>query len=353
VTPLRGERRGAERRGRASDDDAPADQLEGRWFTKPRYRRRARITSITALTATGTVRLGFEVVDGAPFDYVPGQFVGIEHHFEGFGYRRSPYCILSSPTGDPVFDLLVRVVAAGPLSVYLAQDARVGDEIAFRGPTGRSMLPREDEEDLELVLFATGTGVSPFLSLVRHLVRQGSSQPMRLWWGLRLEDDICLTDELDELRAAAPNFDYAISLSQPSPAWTGLRGRITESVPPLLPALGGRRYYFTGNGAMIAELALALSDVGVNERLFHKEPFFDASHDPDPAAVAGIRGRFLAPDARSDYARAGTGGFDPNRILAAGRGDRAENLSVSDLFESLPGFLDHREGRKDDPDPNR
>ncbi len=306
------------------------------------------MTSIAPLTATGTVRLGFEVVDGAPFEYVPGQFVGIEHHFEGFGYRRSPYCILSSPTGEPVFELLVRVVDAGPLSVHLGQAARVGEEIAFRGPTGRSMLPRDDEKDWELVLFATGTGVSPFLSLARHLVHQRSTQRIRLWWGLRAEEDICLTQELDELRAASSSFDYGISLSQPSPGWSGLRGRITESVPPLLPALGGRRYYFAGNGAMIEEMALALSDVGVNERLFHKEPFFDASHDPDPATVAAIRARFVASDARSDYARVDARQFDPGRILAAGR-TRNESLSVSDLFESLPGFLDHREGKKDEP----
>jgi ferredoxin-NADP reductase len=350
VTPWRGGRQAGELRGGTPDDDAPADQLEGRWFTKPRYRRRARVTSISPLTSTGTVRVGFEVVDGAPFDYAPGQFVGIEHHFEGFGYRRSPYCILSSPTGEPVFDLLVRVVAAGPLSVHLGQAARPGDEIAFRGPTGRSMLPREEDADRELVLFATGTGVSPFLSLARHLARTGSPQRVRLWWGLRLEDDVCLTDELDEVRAVSPGFDYAISLSCPSAGWTGLRGRITESVPPLLPALAGRRYYFAGNGAMIAELALALSDVGVNERLFHKEPFFDASHEPDAATVAAIRRRFVAPDARSDYARADAVAFDPARILAAGRGETTDRLSVSELFESLPGFLDHREGRKAEPD---
>ncbi len=344
---MRDRRRAVERRGGAADDDAPADQLEGRWFTKPRYRRRARITSVTPVTSTGTVRVGFEVVDGAPFDYVPGQFVGIEQHFEGFGYRRSPYCILSTPTGEPVFELLIRVVAAGPLSVHLGQ-ARVGDDVAFRGPTGRSMLPRDDDRDRQLVLLATGTGVSPFVSLARYLVHRESTRPTQLWWGLRLEDDICLTDELDELRAASPHFDYAISLSHPSPRWAGLRGRITESVPPLLPTVSDRLYYFAGNGAMIAEMALALSDVGVNARFFHKEPFFDASHDPDPATVAAIRARFVATDARSDYAKAGTGQFDPGRILAAGR-TRAESLSVSDLFESLPGFLDHREGKKDEP----
>lgn len=310
------------------------------------------MTAVTPLTTTGTVRVAFEVVDDAPFDYFPGQFVGIEHLFEGSGYRRSPYCILSTPTGERAFELLVRVVAAGPLSQYLGE-ARVGEEVAFRGPTGRFLLHRNDDPERELVLFATGTGVSPFLSLARYLSARGSTQEVRLWWGLRLEDDICLTDELDRLAAESPSFRYAISLSQPSPGWSGLRGRVTESVPPRLATLGDRLYFFMGNGAMIAEMSLALSDVGVNEKYFHREPYFDASHDPDPVTVAAIRERFVAADVRSSYARSGAS-FDPGRILAAGRGDRAERLSVSDLFESLPGFLDHREGRKDGPDePDR
>ena len=331
----------------SGDDDVSTEGLEGRWFAKPRYRRRARVTAVTPLTTTGTVRVGFEVVDDTPFDYLPGQFVGIEHHFEGSGYWRSPYCILSSPTGERVFELLVRMVAAGPMSLHLGQ-ARVGDEVAFRGPTGRSMLPREDNRDRQLELFATGTGASPFVSMARYMVARGSTQPVRLWWGLRLEDDICLTDELDQLAGESPNFRYAISLSDPSPGWQGLRGRITGSVPPLLETLGDRLYYLVGNGAMIAEMALALSDVGVNEKYLHREPYFDASHDPDPATVAAIRERFVAADVRSSYAKAAGGPFDPGRILAAGR-TRAQSVSVSDLFESLPGFLDHREGRKDEP----
>jgi len=86
---------------------------EGRWFDSARYRRRARVTSVAPLTPTGTVRIGFEVVDGAPFHFEPGQFVGIEAHFKGLGYRRSPYCILSAPSDEPVFDLQVRALLAG------------------------------------------------------------------------------------------------------------------------------------------------------------------------------------------------------------------------------------------------
>ena len=310
---------------------------EGRWFNSARYGRRARVTAVAPLTSTGTVRVSFEVVDGLPFRFDPGQFVGIEAHFKGLGYRRSPYCILSAPSGEPVFDLLVRVVPQGPLSGYLAS-RRPGDEVAFRGPTGRSMVPPDD--DRALALFATGTGVAPFVSLARHLLAGGYAEPITLWWGLRLAEDICLTDELDELAAAYPNFRYAVTLSRPTDAWAGLRGRLGGSVPPLLATLGATRYYLAGNGAMLEEMAFALSDMGVDLKYLYKEPFFNGTHQADPGVVAEIRERFVATDLFSAHAnRRGTAfDLDAARSGKAGNGDP---LAVSDLFDLMPAFLSH------------
>ena len=318
---------------------------EGRWFDSSRYRRRAQVTSVAALTSTGTVKIGFEVVDGAPFHFDPGQFVGIEAHFEGLGYRRSPYCILSAPADEPVFDLLIRVVPQGPLSQHLAS-LRPGDEVAFRGPTGRSMVPPEGDRALEL--FATGTGVAPFYSLVRHLLADGYTQPITLWWGLRLAEDICLTDELGALAAAYPSFSYHVTLSQPTAPWTGLRGRVGESVPPRLATLGGKRYYLAGNGAMLEEMAFALSDMGVDHRYIYKEPYFNGTHQPDPDVVAEIRERFVASDLFSAYAnRRGTGFGADLDAARSGRAGNGDPLAVSDLFDLMPAFLSHHPDQED------
>jgi CDP-4-dehydro-6-deoxyglucose reductase len=337
-------------RARAHEtEDAAMDLMgssEGKWFASSRYRRRARVTSVTPLTSTGTVRVGLEVVDGEPFRFEPGQFVGIEAHFEGLGYRRSPYCILSAPSTEPVFDLLVRVVPQGPLSQRMAA-LPPGEEVTFRGPTGRSMVPRDDRRDL--VLLATGTGVAPVYSLTRQLLESGYPKSILLWWGLRLPEDVCLTEELDDLASAHTNFHYGISLSQPSRGWTGLRGRLGESVPPLLSTLGGKRFYLVGNGAMLEEMALALSDLGVDQKYIYKEPFFDARHEPDRAVVADIRERFVATDLYSAYANRRGTAFDLELDAArSGKAGNGDPLAVSDLFDLMPAFLSHH---PDQPDP--
>jgi ferredoxin-NADP reductase len=166
-----------------------------------------------------------------------------------------------------------------------------GDVLNFRGPTGRSMLPRETGTDL--VLLATGVGVSPLLALANRLLRGGETRQVRLLWGLRMEADICLLPELDELVAAYPNFSYQISLSQPGPGWPGLRGRLDESAPAAIGDLQGKHFYLVGNGEMTSEFAAALRELGVDETMVYEEAFFHGRLRGDPAAVAALRTRLL------------------------------------------------------------
>lgn len=284
-----------------------------------RYDRRAEVTAYRELTSTGTVLITFRVVDDQPFTFSPGHFVGIQAWVGEFGWRKSPYCISSPPNEERTFRLLVRLVPEGPLSCYLA-GLRPGDVISFRGPSGRSMIPKED--DTELVLLATGVGLGPFLALVQHLRAESVERKVRLFWGLRLAEDICLVDELEDLARSYEGFSFHISLSQPPDDWRGLRGRVTESVPPLVESLGGKHFYLVGNGAMIEEMDSALSDLGVDKRLIYHEAYFNVRHRPDPRTLAQIRERFTGSDLFAPYAHQQAGLFIPERPVSSRRRTR-------------------------------
>lgn len=274
---------------RADGDSQPT------WARVSRYDRRAEVVAVERLTETGTVKITLKVSDDRPFVFSPGHWIGIEEDVPGVGVRRSPYCILSPPPADDdrTFAILPRVFPEGPLATHLASRRR-GDPIHFRSPAGRSMLPREPDHDL--ILLATGVGISPFYSLCHHLLAQGERRRIELYWGLRLTDDICLLDDLDALAARHPNFTYQISLSQPPPGWSQLRGRVTESVPPLLERLGGKLFFLSGNGAMVEEMETALSFRGVDRTVIHGERFFNIRHRPDPATMDATVSRFIAHD---------------------------------------------------------
>ncbi|HET9442071.1 MAG TPA: hypothetical protein VFO65_02040, partial [Acidimicrobiales bacterium] len=144
------------------------------------------------------------------------------------------------------------------------------------------------------------------------------------YWGLRQVEDICLLDRLEDFKARHAGFTYDITLSQPPEAWTGLRGRLTETVPPLLETLGGKHYYLVGNGAMVQEMEAALSDFGIDETLIYKECYFNVRHRPDPRVMADIRARFVASDTFSPYAHQEAGLFIPERTRSRWRSPSAQ-----------------------------
>lgn len=281
--------KGHDPRGRPVEISAAADDpLVEHWRRAKSYERQAVVLSVDALTDTGTYAVTLEVVDGQPFRYLPGQFIGIEADVAGARQRRTPYCVLWASEDETAFTLLVRVTPDGPLSKYLTSLAR-GALVKFRSPTGRTMIPREDDTDL--VLVATGVGVSPLYSLASYLLDEGATRRIALLWGLRLAEDICLTPALDDLAARHPNFDYHISLSQPDSRWRGLAGRVTETAPEVIGSLEGKQFVLCGNGAMINQLGPALRLAGVKEWRVYEESFFNSRATAEPATVAALRDR--------------------------------------------------------------
>lgn len=258
-----------------------------------RLGRRARLIRRSELTTTGTILLTFAVVDNHQYSFNPGQFVAIDLDHATLGYRRSPYCLYGASEEDRTFELLVRVVPQGPVSLFLGS-LEVGDVIGFRGPSGHSMIPRERES--HLILIATGVGLGPCRCLLRHLARTERDRRVSLFWGLRLEDDVCLLDELLSLERKLDLFDWHISLSAPHSEWPPLQGRVTETVPSLLETLGDKHFYLVSNGAMIAEMSAALRDVGVGSDRIYEESFFNHRHRPTRGEVQAIVGRFMASD---------------------------------------------------------
>jgi len=149
----------------------------------------------------------------------------------------------------------------------------------------------------EIILIATGVGMSPFCSLIPTLLNGGYQTPISLYWGLRCRDDICLTESLDVLAKNHSSFSYCISLSQPPEDWHGLRGRVTETFPRFPATIRDKLFYLSGNGAMIAEMSNALAAFGITQSQIFEEYFFNLKYKPTWEDVQKICARFTAEDA--------------------------------------------------------
>src|SRR2546425_12283296 len=103
-------------------------------------------------------------VEGAPLSFEAGQFVRIALDIGGERVAR-PFSMVNAPH-DPVLEFYGIVVPEGPLSPRLARlDA--GDTL-YVAPNPAGFLVLSEVPDAEtLWLISTGTGIAPFLSILR------------------------------------------------------------------------------------------------------------------------------------------------------------------------------------------
>jgi CDP-4-dehydro-6-deoxyglucose reductase, E3 len=223
--------------------------------------------------AEDVVDIGFQLVDPGKIAFRGGQFVtlSVGHDPEGRPVRRS-YSIASPSDDGDLLRFLIKLNTGGPAASFFDQ-LQVGSPVDMTGPHGFFTLDAGHPGDV--VFAATGTGLAPVLPMLGELARTAPTGQRLLYWGLRKESDLFLLDELRALCASA-GCELMTFLSQPSPEWRGLRGRITDPILEALPRLNAPTFYLVGNGAMIKELKSRLMEAGVDrKKQIRTEAFFD------------------------------------------------------------------------------
>ena len=226
-----------------------------------------------SVIAPGIVDLIFAMRTPARLDFRAGQFVSIMVGKDAAGntLKRS-YSIASPPHQGDRLRFIMRVMPEGAASQFVAA-LPLGAEVRMTGPHGFFVL--EEEHPGDIVMGATGTGVSAVMPMLDELARRFDGGVRFLHWGARHEEDLFARHEIEALCQAART-ELTISLTAPKPGWTGTRGRITQAIVDRLSTLTSPTFYLVGNGAMIAELKTELGGRGVNrKRQIRTEAFFD------------------------------------------------------------------------------
>ena len=168
------------------------------------------------------------------------------------------FSLASSPRSSKNLVLLLNSQDRGKGSTFLLT-RDIGTEIQIFGPYGSFLL--QHEPDRELLFIGTGTGVAPLWAMMDTLLEGTCSQPMKLLWGLRSETDRYYLQELEAWTAQHKNFSYVLTLSKPSAAWKGKKGRVTDVLQEL-STVDHLAAYVCGNRAMVKEVNDLLKEKG-------------------------------------------------------------------------------------------
>jgi methane monooxygenase component C len=163
--------------------------------------------------SSNVVRLVVQVLtaDGSSpisLNFVPGQFVDIE--IPNSHTRRSYSMASGSSSG--ALEFFIRILPDGVFSNFLKSDARVGMRLNLRGPAGAFGLHENGQRPRYFV--GGGTGLSPVLSMIRHMREIGDATPAKLFFGVTRRDELFYLDELKSLQSEMPSLDVRVAVME-------------------------------------------------------------------------------------------------------------------------------------------
>lgn len=182
------------------------------------------------------------------------------------------YSLASGPE-EPELRFVIRLKEGGRLSRYLVEKLEVGTAVTMVGPFGLFTL-NHDSPPPSYLFIATGTGLAPFRSHLLELAAKKYAGRIDVILGVRDEQDIFWTEEMQSWSRTMENCFCHFALSQPTPAWTGHRGRVQTLVPLIAPDIEQRSIYICGSPVMTKDLKThCLEQWGVPKENLHIEGF--------------------------------------------------------------------------------
>jgi predicted ferric reductase len=209
----------------------------------------------------------------ALYAYQPGQF-----HFITF--NRGPnlpteehhWTISSSPTQKGFVTSTIKESGDFTSTIGLTKP---GDTALVQGPFGRfsyTLYPKEKN----FVFIVGGIGITPLMSMLRHMRDTKAEVDVMLLYANRTEKDIVFREELAAIEAGdAPRLKVVHILSEPEPGWNGETGYVDrEKIARYLSSnMSENAFYVCGPPAMNTKVIETLLAMGVPYPRIHTEIF--------------------------------------------------------------------------------
>jgi ferredoxin-NADP reductase len=212
---------------------------------------------------------GFRLrVPGHEFEFEPGQHTTVRFE-SGDETVVRPYTPTNLPGTDELA-LTIRRYEDGLASSYM-HTKRPGDKVTI-GPIEGNLKLADPDQDVAFL--ASGTGITPLLSILRQYLRDGTGHA-HVVLGEKREETIIHRGMLNEMAANYPNLDVTFTLSDPNWEWTGRVGYVQEHLEELFDEFNNRDFYICGVPPMVVQTKQKLLDLGTPEEGVHSEGWED------------------------------------------------------------------------------
>ncbi len=226
-----------------------------------------------------TVSVSFSIPEELSKDYhfIPGQYITLKTIINGEDVRRA-YSICSAPYENEL-RVAIKKVPNGVFSTYANTLLKAGDVLEVMTPNGHFHSQYKPENHKNYVGFAAGSGITPLLSIIKHVLYTEKESVFTLFYGNREVDSVIFGKQLDDLKNIYPSrFSVQYLFSQENYGTDIFYGRINSEKlaiweKGLFEVAQTDEYFMCGPEAMINEVKSFLSEHNVADEKIHFELF--------------------------------------------------------------------------------
>lgn len=230
-----------------------------------------KISEITCATKDAkTIRFVSEDVYLPPFE--AGQYINVAVEIDGVRTTR-PYSICSSPRQRAYYEITVARIKDGFVSDYFLDKAKVGDTLQANGPAGVFHFNPVFHYKGSVFL-AGGSGITPFMSMIREVLEKGLDREIYLLYGARNAEVAIFNEELKEFASKYPNFKYTLVLSDKDAKGGDRQGFVdAKCIKEVVKDLDKTTFYLCGPQVMTDFCVEALQSLNIRHRDIRREMF--------------------------------------------------------------------------------
>lgn len=233
-----------------------------------------KVSQVDRLTSK-SVCLTLDIPDSLKdsFQFLAGQYLSLEETIDGEKIRRS-YSICSAPFEESL-QIGVKQIPNGRFSSFVNQQIEVGSILSAAVPEGRFVLDAVKEEK-KYVGIAAGSGITPILSIAKHVLHSSSSARFHLLYGNKSIEDEMFTNSINGLKSSfGERFTLlrTYSQKQENDAAFGRIGPLQFEQLVEEDGLDAEAFFLCGPEGMTNSASAFLKEKGVSEAKINVELF--------------------------------------------------------------------------------
>ena len=203
--------------------------------------------------------------DGKPVQFDPGMFMmitGVDN--EGKKYTSRAFSIGSDPSTPGMEFMVIKEPRHGDhIGRSHFVDAKIGDTFMLKGPSGQFRF--DPNVNKKVIFIAGGTGLAPFISMLRHIKFTNSKSDVILLYSTKYPTEIIRKDELNSYTSdLGAKIVITVTRPQAGDGWIGQTGHIDKAMlDKYAPDLLERTAYVCGPLEFVKAVKDALIALGM------------------------------------------------------------------------------------------